>query len=172
VFELEHAFSSRLSLAVLVETGRAPTDRRTVDAFAIEGVYTTGSVNALGIDTALYIEAKHGLRGDADVIEVKELLEHQAGKFDSRLNVIAEKPMRSGEPVAFSYAASADWALVGDEIRLGVAAFGDLGTIRQFAGREEHYIGPEAKVEIERAGPGEFEVEVGWLRAFGAARDF
>ena len=171
VFEAEHAFSSRFSLAGLVETSRGPRHSREVEALAIEGVYALGKIKALDIDTALYAEFKHGLHGEPDAIELKALFEHRAGGFDARLNLIGEKPLRHGERTEFGYAASADWELFGDEVRLGLAAFGDLGTTRHFAGREEHFIGPEAKFEIEHLGPGELEIETGWLRAFGAARD-
>ena len=171
IVELEHALSSRLAVAGLVETARDPNSPRIVTALALEAIYTTGRIKAFGLDTAIYAEVKHGLRGDPDVIEVKGLFEHQAGKFDSRLNLIGEKPLRSAEPIKLGYAASADWALVDDEVRVGLAAFGDLGTTLHFGGRQEHYLGPEVKLEIEHIGRGEFEVELGYLRAFGAARD-
>lgn len=171
VLEVEHAFTSRLSLAGLVETGRQPDRSRTVDALAIEAIYTTGRIDALGLDTAVYAEFKHGLRGEPDALELKGLFQHQAGKFDSRLNLIAEKPLQAGEPVELGYAASVGWAVIGDELRFGLAAFGDLGTTKRFGGRQEHYLGPETKFEVEHVGPGEIEVELGYLRAFGAARD-
>lgn len=170
VFELEHAFSSRLTIAGLVETGRQSENRRAVNALAAEAIYTTGRTDALELDTAVYAEFKHG-QGEPDAIELNGLLEHQAGAFDSRLNIIGERPLRSGDPIELSYAASADWALIGDEIRLGVAAFGDLGTSSNLGGRQEHYFGPAAKFEIEHVGRGKFAVELGYLRAFGAARD-
>lgn len=170
VFEVEHAFTSGFSAATLLETNREPDGKRRLNAVAVEGVFGLGRIKALNLDTALYAELKGGLHGDPDAIEIKALLQHSAGKFDSRLNLIAEKSLRSGEPVEFGYAASMDWAVV-DEFRLGLAAFGDLGTSDRFGGRQSHFVGPEAKFDIEHVGPGEFEVEAGWLKAFGAARD-
>lgn len=171
VFEAEHAFSDRFSLAALVETGRKPGQHRQVNALAIEGVYTLGKIRALNLDTALYLEYKHGLRGEDDAVEMKGLFEHHAGAFDGRLNLIGEKPLVSGAPIELGYAASADWAVSDDEFRLGVEAFGDLGTTQAFGGRQEHFIGPVAKFEVEHLGPGELEIEAGWLKAVGAARD-
>lgn len=171
VIEAEHAFASNFSLAGLIESSREPGVSRKVEALAIEGVYTLGKVKALNLDTALYAEFKHGLHGEPDAIEAKALFEHRAGAFDGRLNLIAEQPLRNGEKLEFAYAASVDWAVFGDELRLGLAAFGDMGTPEHFAHRKEHFIGPEAKFEIEHLGPGEIEIETGWLRAFGAARD-
>jgi hypothetical protein len=170
VVEAEYGVTPRLSAAVLVETGRRPGAAREADAVAVEVVRTLGRIRALALDTAAYVEIKHGFHGEPDAVEVKGLFEHAAGRFDARLNLIGTKAFRA-TPVDFGYAASADWAVIGDEVRLGVAAFGDLGNSARFGGRQEHFVGPEAKVEIERVGPGEFEVEAGWLKAFGAARD-
>lgn len=172
VLEAEHGFGKRFAAALLLETGRAPGASRTVDAIAVEGIYALGHNKSLGFDTAIYAEYKYGFGDNPDEIEIKGLFQHRAGGFDGRLNLIAEKPLRASEPTEFGYAASADWAIIGDDIRIGLAAFGDLGTVDHFAGREQHFIGPEAKFEIEHIGPGEIEIEVGWLRAFGAARDF
>lgn len=168
--EGEYGLTPRLSLAVLVETGRPPGGPREADAIAVEAVRTLGRIAPLAIDTALYAELKHGFNGGSDAIEVKGLFEHAAGKFDARLNLIGEKPFRD-EQIDFGYAASVDWAVIGDDFRLGAAAFGDLGTAARFAGRQKHFIGPEAKFEIEHLGPGEIEVETGYLFAIGAARD-
>ena len=171
VLEAEHAFSPRLSVAALVETARTPGRPREVQAVAVEGIYTFGRIAPLALDTAIYVEAKHGLHGEPDAIELKGLFEHRAGAFDGRLNLIAEQPLTAGEPAAFGYAASADWAMAGDELRLGLSAFGDLGTSRSLGGRQEHFAGPTGKFEIEHLGRGELELEAGWLRAFGKARD-
>jgi hypothetical protein len=171
VLEGEYAFSNRFAAAVLVETGRDPGGARRVEATAIEMIHTLGRIKPLAIDVALYGEYKHGLRGNDDVLEAKLLIEHRAGPFDARLNLIGERPLRSGEPVELAYAASADWALIGDDLRAGLQAFGDLGTTRRFGGRQDSYVGPVIKAEIEHIGPGEIEIEAGWLRAFGSARD-
>ena len=170
VFEVEHAFSSNFSAAALLETNREPDRNRKLNAVAVEGVFGLGKIKPLDLDAALYTELKGGLHGDPDAVEFKALLQHSAGKFDSRLNLIAEKPLRNREPVEFGYAASMDWA-VADEFRLGLAAFGDLGTSDRFGGRQSHFVGPEAKFDIEHVGPGEIEIEAGWLKAFGAASD-
>ena len=169
VVETEHAFTSNFSAAALLETGREPNGNRSVQALAVEGVYALGKLKPLNLDTAIYAELKHGLHGEPDAIEIKGLFEHSAGHFDGRLNLITEKPFRGGEPTQFGYAASMDWA-VWDELRLGVAAFGDLGTSQRFGGRQEHFAGPEMKFDVEHVGNGEIEVETGWLKAFGSAR--
>lgn len=170
VIEGEYGVSKRLSLAVLVETGRLAGGGRTVDAVAVEAVRTLGRFAPLKLDTAVYVELKHGFHGEPDVVEVKGLFEHSAGRLDARLNLIAEKPFRAA-PVEFGYAASVDWAVIGDEFKLGAAAFGDLGNSTRFGGRQEHFVGPDAKIEIEHVGPGELEIETGYLFAVGAARD-
>jgi hypothetical protein len=171
ILEIEHGFSNRLAGAVLLETGRDPGGKRLTNSASVEAIYALGNVKALNLDVALYGEYKFGFRSNADVVETKLLLQHRAGGFDSRLNLIAEKPLAPNEPVELAYAASVDWQVAGDEVKLGLTAFGDFGTTRKFGGRQEHFIGPTAKFEIEHLGPGELEIETGWLRAFGSARD-
>lgn len=169
--ESEYAFSNRFAAAVLVETAREPGGDRTAQSASVEAIYTLGRIKPLALDVAVYGEYKHGLRGNDDAFEGKVLIEHRAGSFDARLNLISEHALRGGEPVNLGYAASADWALVGDDLRLGVQAFGDLGSTQRFGGRQQAYAGPVIKAGIERIGPGEIEIEAGWLRAFGSARD-
>lgn len=168
VFELAHGFSDRFYGALLAEFGRDPGADRRLEAFAVEGIVTLGRIDALGLDTALYGEYE-AVRGGPDVLETKLLLQHKRGPFDGRLNLKAAKPLNGGAPVEFGYAASADWAAIG-EFRLGAAAFGDLGTARNFTTRAAHYAGPIVKTEIEHLGPGELGIETGYLFALGEAR--
>ena len=129
-------------------------------------IYALGRLG--GIDVAVYGEYEIGFLGP-DKVETKLLLQSRTGPWDLRLNVIAEKALTAGEPVELGYAASVDHALVGD-VRIGVQAYGKLGTFRDFAPREAHFVGPVAKFEIEGLGP-ELGVELGYLFALGAAKD-
>ncbi len=157
--EVAHHFSDRFYGAVLVETERAPFGTRKVGAVALEGIVHVVRIERLGFDAALYGEYGFQREG-ANTAETKLLLQRRAGPFDGRLNMIAEKPLRNGERVEFGYAASADWALVGD-LRAGAASFGDFQS-------GEHYTGPVMKTEIERLpGRGELGVEAGYLFAVG-----
>ncbi len=170
VLELAHGFSDRFYGALLGEFERAPGSGRKFGSLGAEAILTTGRIEALGIDTALYAEFA-AVRGGPDKLETKLLLERRAGGFDGRVNLIAEKLLAGGNRVNFGYAASADWHVVG-EIRAGVAAFGEFGDIHSFASRNEHFLGPVIKAAIEHLpGGSEIEIETGWLRAFGAARD-
>ena len=170
VFEVEHSFSERFAAATLIETSRDPGGQRIVQSASVEVIHTLGHVDALALDVAVYGEYKFGFHGQEDIAEGKILIQHQAGTFDARLNLIAEKPLRASDPFELGYAASADWAVLGDDLRIGVAGFGDLGTISHLGGRQETFLGPEVKTEFELGG-GELEIEAGWLRAFGAAHD-
>jgi hypothetical protein len=166
--EVARGFSSRFYGAVIGEFEREPHEQRRLEAFAVEGIYTLGKV--AGVDAAVYGEYEVGLHGP-DALETKLLLQKRAGEFDARLNLIAEKPLRSGSPIELGYAASADVEAIG-ELRLGLAAFGELGTTRHVTTRSEHFIGPVAKFEIEHLpGRGELEVESGYRFAVGKARD-
>jgi len=166
---LEAAISPRrnLRIAAFLALDRDPGGRRQATEAAMEAVYTLGRVG--GIDVAVYGEYALGLHGNHDAIETKLLLERRAGPFDARLNLIAQKPLASGEKIEFSYAASADFAVAGD-VRAGFAAFGELGTTSRFLPRAEHFVGPMIKGEIEGLGP-EIEIETGYLFAVGKARD-
>lgn len=161
-FELAHHFSNRFYGALLMETAREAHEARKVEAVAAEAIVHLGRIEALGLDTALYGE--YGIpRHGAHTAEAKILIEHRAGPFDSRVNLIAEKSLRSGERVEFGYAASADWRVAGD-FRLGAAAFGDFG-------ESDMYVGPIVKTELERLpGHGELEIETGYLFATGNSR--
>lgn len=168
--ELAHGFSDKFYTAAIVELEKEPGQSRGVEAVSFEAITPLGRIDALKLDVAFYGEyeiVRHG----ADALETKLLLQHRAGSFDGRLNLKMAKTLQSGQALELGYAASADWAAFG-EFRLGLAAFGDLGTTRHFAPRAEHFAGPIVKTEIEHLpGDSELEIEAGYLRAFGAARD-
>ena len=164
--ELAYTPTSRLRVATLFEFEKEVGAPRKAEAAAIEAIYTLGRV--AGVDVALYGEYEVGFHGP-DALEGKVLLERQAGPFDARLNLIANKALAGGDKVQLSYAASADVAVAGD-LRVGAAAFGDLGTFHGFAPRAEHFIGPVVKTEIEALGP-ELKIEAGYLFALDKARE-
>ncbi len=168
VLELAHGFSRHFYGAVLAEFEREPGGSRELEAFALEAVVPIGRIEPLGLDVGLYGEYE-AVREGSDAVETKLLLQRKRGPFDGRLNLIAEKALHGGEPVEFGYAASADWEAFG-EIRLGAAAFGELGTGQRLTTRGEHFAGPIVKAEIEHLGPGELEIETGYLFALGEAR--
>ncbi len=164
--EAAHSVNDRLRLAVLGEFEREPGERRKLESFSGEAIYSLG--RAGGIDFALYGEYEVGVHG-ADKVETKLLAERRSGPWDFRLNLVAEKELAHGEPVEFEYAALADVAAAG-ELRLGVEAFGELGSTRLFLPRAKHFLGPAARIEIEGLGP-EIGLRAGYLFPLGAARD-
>ena len=168
VLEIAHGFSDHFYGAVLAEFEREPGENRELEAFALEAVVPLGRIESLGLDVAAYGEYE-AVREGSDAVETKLLLQHKRGPFDSRLNLIGEKALHGGEPVEFGYAASADWEAFG-EIRFGAAAFGQLGSARHLTTHGEHFAGPIVKAEIEHLGPGELEIETGYLFAMGEAR--
>lgn len=169
VLEFAHGFSSHFYGALLAEFEREPGADRRLGAIAVEAIVPVGRIEPIGLDVALYGEYA-AVRNGADVAEAKLLLQHKRGPFDSRLNLIAAKPLHGGEPLAFEYAASGDFEVV-DEVRLGLEAFGDLGSSRHVTTRAGHYAGPVIKTEVEHFGPGELAIQAGYLFAIGHARD-
>ncbi|BEV00962.1 hypothetical protein [Novosphingobium olei] len=169
--KLEAAYSpsSRLRLGAQVELEREPSGPRKAEAMSFEAIYGLGRV--AGIDVAVYGEYEVGLLHETpDALEGKILLQRKAGPFDARLNLIFQKALATGERVQLGYAASADYAVAGDEVRLGLAAFGELGDFRRFAPHAEHFLGPVVKGEVEGLGP-EIAIEAGYLFAIDKARD-
>ncbi|WP_374527861.1 hypothetical protein [Novosphingobium sp.] len=168
VVKLEAAYgvSHNLRVGMVTEFEREPGDSRKAEALGIEAIWALGKVG--GIDLAVYGEYEFGFTGP-DKIETKLLLERRSGPVDLRLNLVAEKPLVSGAKVELSYAASADIETIG-EFRLGVQAFGDLGTFDRFAPYGEHFVGPVISTEIEGFGP-DLELQAGYLFAVGKSRD-
>jgi len=165
--ETSYGVTDRLKIGILGEFEKEPGETRKAEEVAIEAIYELANLGPFGV--ALYGEYAFGLNGHSDKIEGKLLLEHKSGPLDIRFNLIAEKELESGEKVELEYAASADVETFG-EIRLGLQAYGELGTFEDFLPRAEHFIGPVAKFEIEGLGP-ELEIEAGYLFALGEAKD-
>lgn len=165
--EAAYGVNDRLRIAGIAEFEREQGGPRRAEEVGIEAIYELGSAG--GIDFAAYGEYAFGLNGNADKIEAKLLVQHKHGPLDVRFNLIAEKGLRNGERVELGYAASADVEAVG-EFRLGVQAFGGLGTFDDALPRADHYVGPVVKTEIEGLGP-EIGLQAGYLFALGKARD-
>lgn len=171
VVELSHAIGQKVELGVLLETEREPGEGRKVESFAFEAIAPVAHIAGLGLDVAVYGEYEIGRHDEPDGVEGKLLLERRRGPFDARLNLIAHHDLASHAPVDLGYAVSADWAVLG-EFRLGAEAFGNAGSTQDFLPRDEHYLGPMVKTEIEHLpGRGELEIEAGYLFALGKARD-
>ena len=164
--EASHSVSDRLRLAIRTEIERAPGSPRKLAAVSFEAIYELGRVG--GIDVGVYGEYE-AVRDGTNKLEAKLLLERRSGPFDAKLNLIVGRPLASGNPLEFGYAASADVEAVG-ELRLGVAAFGGLGSTDKFLTRADHYVGPVIETEIEGLGP-EIEIQAGYLFALGKAKD-
>ncbi|MBA3812304.1 MAG: hypothetical protein H0X27_11810 [Caulobacteraceae bacterium] len=173
VLEIEHGFNDRISLAVLGVLANEPGVATRFNGVGVEGVGYLGRIPGVGVDTGLYLEYKHGLAGEDDIAEAKLLLAKTEGRFQGLLNLILERPLGvpKGEGFAeYGYAASATWQTVG-ALRLGVEAFGDLGSDRSFLGRQGAYVGPQVKWEGRpRFSPVEIDIDAGWLAAVGPAR--
>ncbi|MDE2405706.1 MAG: hypothetical protein KGM17_13645 [Sphingomonadales bacterium] len=168
-FRLEAGYgvNGHLRIAVVGEFEKEAGSSRKATHAGIEAVYHLGRIG--GIDIAAYGEYELGFHGDADGVEAKLLLQRRTRLWDLRFNLIAEKPLDSSEPTEFAYATSADVAMA-DKVRLGVAAFGDLGTGRRLFPYAEHYIGPNAKFRLPLAGHN-LRIETGYLFAVARARD-
>lgn len=174
VVEVELGLNDRLSLAVVGEFEDAPGEARKLDSVGLEAVAYLGQVPGLDVDVGGYLEYEQRIHAESGVLEGKILLARAFGPVETRLNLIAEQPLtdKPGEgATGFGYAAEAT-APVNGALRLGLQAFGDLGTTRNLGGRREHYLGPVARWEIHPSrSVGELEFEAAYLFPLGAARD-
>lgn len=170
VLGIAHNFSSRFLGVVLFDLEREPHHQRRLGAIAFEGIVALGRIDGLGLDAAILGEYVV-VRGGADHVATKLLLQRRQGPFDGRLNLIAEKVLEGASHLHFGYAASADWAVAGP-FRVGAAAFGELGDTERFLPRADHYVGPIVKTEIEHMpGGADLGIEAGYLFALGHAQD-
>ena len=174
VVELERGVSDRLSLAVLGEFEHHAGERTKLDALAVEGVAYLGQIPGIGVDVGGYLEYEQRLHNESGVVEGKLLLAKQAGRVQTLVNLIAERPLTDKadeRETEFSYAVQSTVAAT-RHMRAGLQVFGDLGTNRSFGGRQAHYLGPVANWELRPswAKGGELELEAAFLLPVGAAR--
>ena len=168
--EAAYGLTSNLSLALVGEFEREAGQPLKARALGMEAVYHFAHVG--NWDFAAYGEYEHGFSGSPDAVETKLLAQRRSGPWDLRFNLIGEKPLRASDPMGFSYATSIDRS-VAPNLRLGITAFGDLGTVHSLLPRAEHYVGPVTKLRIPMAdADGDNDkgiiIEAGYLFAAGA----
>ena len=172
--ELAYGVSKRLRVATVIEFEKDPGGKRKATHLGFEAVVPIGRI--AGLDIAGYAEYEIGLNGTQDSTEAKLLIERRTGHWDTRFNLIGEKPLRSSDLLHLSYALSINRS-VAKNVRLGVTGFGDLGTFSQLLPNAEHYLGPEAQFRIpvgDRDGDGDgdrgLSIRAGYLFPLGTAR--
>jgi len=168
-FRLEagYGINGHLRAAAVVEFEKEPGSVNKATHAGVELVANVAHIG--GIDVAVYGEYELGFHGDSDGVEAKLLLERRTRLWDFRLNLVAEKPLDAAAPTEFGYAVSADTS-VAENLRLGVTAFGELGTVHRFAPYAEHFVGPSAKFHLHGIANGVW-LETGYLFAIGKARE-
>lgn len=167
--EAEYGVNEALRVAVNAEFDRTPGGPRRAAGLGFEAIYSVGSIGP--IEVAAYGEFGLGVNGNPDELEGKIILEYLRGTFDARLNIIADKDFNGATPVYFGYAARADMETVG-ALRLGVQAFGDLGTLHRSFPGADHFVGPAAFLPLLPVGKGpQLELETGYLFAVGRTRN-
>lgn len=170
VVELEHGFNDRFSLAILGMWDKAPGESAKLNELGVESVINLGTIPVVDIDYGAYLEYAQDLNGGGGTGEAKVLFQKRKGRFDSRLNLIVERPFsQHGARTGVSYAASADWAVTHD-FQVGAEAFGEMAEGGDWGGRRAHYAGPLIKYTINSLPYVGIKIEAAWLAAIGAAR--
>ena len=169
VVELEYGVNERFSLALLGLWDKDPHGSAKLGEIGVESVINLGTLPVGDIDVGTYLEYAQDINGHAGTGEAKLLFEKRKGRFDSRLNLVVERPFSEhGARTNFSYAASADWGLTRD-LRLGAEAFGELADGGDWGGRRPHYAGPLIRYTINGLPYVGIKLEAAWLAAIGAA---
>lgn len=157
--------SDSLRLGVQVEFGQEPGLVREFEGIAIEASYELGRIGPVSI--AAY--GAYAITPDGpDSVIARLMLQHRSGPVDLRFNLNAEKTLRSVDKLELGYGIQAD-AEVADELRLGVQAFGELGTFDRFLPDAGHFAGPVASLGFGDSGPA-LELQAAYLFALGTAR--
>lgn len=164
-FEAAWSPSERLRLGVQFEFGQEPGFAREFEGVGIEASYELGRIGPVSI--AAY-GAYAILPDGPDSVTARLMLQHRSGPFDLRFNLNAEKALLSSEKLELHYGIQAD-AEVADDLRLGVQAFGELGTFDRLFPDGEHFAGPMASLGIgDSSLP--LELQAAYLFALGTAR--
>jgi hypothetical protein len=174
VVEIEYGLTDAISLAIVGDLESAPGVAGALNGIGVEGVVYLGQIPRLGVDIGAYLEYKAGRNGEDDAGELKLLLAKASDRFQGLVNLIVERPfgVPDGEGYAsYGYAGSATWRTV-STLRIGVEAFGDLGTDHDFlASAKGAYLGPQLKWEGRLvSSPFDVGIDAGWLAALGPDR--
>jgi hypothetical protein len=174
VVELEHGFGDRLSLAVLGEFEHHAGEQNKLDAIAVEGVSYLGQIPGVGVDVGGYLEYEQRIHNESGVLEAKLLLAKQAGPVQTLFNLVVERPLTDKvdeREAEFGYAVQSTVAAT-PSLRVGLQAFGNLGSSRILGGRQGHYLGPVVNWEVRPAWlrKAEIELEAAYLAPLGLAR--
>lgn len=174
VVELERGVSDRLSLALVGEFEQHAGEKAKLDSIGVEGVAYLGQIPGLGVDVGVYLEYEQRLHNESGVVEAKLLLAKREGPFEGLLNLISRTPLtdRPGQKAStFGYAAQGT-VDAAPGLKLGLQAFGELGSSDRLGGRLGHYLGPVANWELRPAWMkgGELELEAAYLLPLGTAR--
>ncbi|HEX6861141.1 MAG TPA: hypothetical protein VF138_13195 [Caulobacteraceae bacterium] len=165
-FEVGYGFTDRLHIGLVSEVEDEPGEERRAEAVGIEAIYEIGQIPGTGVDLGAYLEYEQRLHGESGVLEAKLLAARQFGPVEGLFNLIAEQPLtdRDGEgDWELGYAAQAS-VEAADDFEVGVQAIGGLGERGALGGRQQHWFGPMAEVELEHLPlPGELELQAAYL---------
>jgi len=171
IYEAAFGFTDWWQGGLVIETENKPNGPVFVEAIEFENIFELPRLPGLPIDFGVYAEYEANVEGEADAIELRWLAEYDSGPFNTKLNFNVDRSFESGAEFELGYGFLSS-VEVAHDFALGIEAFGEFGSVRDFGSlaEREHYVGPVALFEIEPPGlPGEIEIEAGYLFGIGDA---
>lgn len=167
-FELGYGVNRWWRATGVVEVVDTASAGPRVQAYTVENVIVLPRPAWLPFQWGLYGEYEVGARGGApDKVELKALFSGDVGKFENRVNLVAEREVGAGaaDETEYEYAVQTRYKF-NDDVALGLQASGDLGTSERFGHLSdlEHVVGPIVAGEFHLPGvKSEFEFEAAYL---------
>ncbi|WP_339744527.1 hypothetical protein [uncultured Maricaulis sp.] len=172
VGEYGHAVTDWWRPAALFEVSRDPGGEAELEAVAFENVFDFTATRNWPVHFGAYAEYEANLLHGADKVELKLLSELNSGPARLRVNLIGEREVGGGAGDEWEYGYAIQGLVrVGDELAVGLEAFGDAGTSDDFGSLNDRarYIGPFVEFEAFEIAGHDVEVQAGYLFANGDA---
>lgn len=169
--EASHAVTDWWQPAILFDVEKEGDEGARLGAIGIESIFDFTATRTWPVHFGAYVEYEFSTRDDEpDNLELKLLMEREAGPLDLRLNLIGVRELGSqaDDDWRLGYAAHILWS-VSEEIAIGLEGLGDAGTSDDFGqlGDHAHYWGPTLQIEAFDTGKQELEFRVGYLAGIG-----
>jgi hypothetical protein len=154
--QASYAFTDWWRPTLIVRASQPDGESVELSSIAIENVVDFTATREWPVHFGGQFQYKFGVHGAGDEIEFKLLAERNDGPVNTRVNLVAERPVEDTD-WTHEYAARATWR-ASEALTLGLEAFGEPEA-------DAHYIGPRAGVRF-----GDMNVSLGYLMGLDDAQ--